>query len=161
MTIEERLAALQGMTTAELKAEWRLVFGEDPRSGNRAWMQKRLAWGLQAEEYGGLSAEAEHRIQELLPEALKWLPLGFASFPARDAAGSPVRRRDLVPGTTIARRYKGRTIVVQIREDGQFEYDGRLFGSLTAVVKEITGGHWSGNHFFRLPRSKRNHAASA
>src|SRR5437870_11567851 len=97
MTIEERLAALQQMTTAELKAEWRAVFGEDPRSGNRPWMQKRLAWALQAEEYGGLSAEAERRIQELLPEALKWLPWGLSSFPARNAAGSPVRRRDLAP----------------------------------------------------------------
>jgi hypothetical protein len=161
MTIEERLAALQGMTTAQLKAEWRAVFGEDPRSGNRAWMQKRLAWALQAEEYGGLSEEAQRRIEELLPEALKWLPWGIGAFPARDAAGSPVRRRDLAPGTTLTRRYKNTTVVVQIRGDGQFEYDGRLFRSLTAVVKQVTGGHWSGNHFFRLPRTRKDDAASA
>jgi hypothetical protein len=161
MTIEERLSALQGMTTAELKAEWRLVFGEDPRTGNRRWMQKRLAWALQAEEYGGLSSEAQRRIEELLPEALKWLPWGFASFPAGNAAGLPVRRRDLAPGTTLTRHYKGKTIVVQIRGDDQFEYDGRLFRSLTAVVKEVTGGHWSGNHFFRLPRARKGDAATA
>jgi hypothetical protein len=160
MTIEERLAALQGMTTADLKAEWRAVFGEDPRSGNRAWMQKRLAWGLQAEAYGGLSAEAQRRIQELLPEALKWLPWGVGAFPMRDA-GLPVRRRDATPGTTLTRRYKDRTIVVHVRGDGQFEYDGRLFGSLTAVVKEATGAHWSGNHFFRLPRKRKGDARIA
>jgi hypothetical protein len=161
MTIEERLAALQGMTTAVLKAEWRLVFGEDPRSGNRAWMQKRLAWAIQAEEHGRLSEEAQRRIEELLPEALKWLPWGVGAFPQRNAAGSPVRRRDLAPGTTLSRHYKDKTIVVQIRGDGRFEYDGQLYRSLTAVVKEVTGGHWSGMHFFRLPRTRKGDAASA
>jgi len=161
MSIEERLEGLQRMTTAELKAEWRAVFGEDPRSGNRVWMQKRLAWALQAEEYGGLSAEAQRRIEELLPEALKWLPWGVGAFPMRDAAGSPVRRRYLAPGTTLTRRYKNRTIVVQVRGDGRFEYDGRLFRSLTAVVQEVTGGHWSGNHFFNLPRKRKGYATSA
>src|SRR5262245_13245565 len=161
MTIEERLAPLEHMTTAEWKTEWRLVFGEDPRSGNRAWMQKRLAWALQAEEYGGLSEEAQRRIEELLPEALKWLPWGIGAFPMRDAAGSPVRRRDLAPGTTLTRRYKDRTIVVRVRGDGRFEYEGRLFSSLTAVVKEVTGGHWSGNHFFKLPKVRKGDAASA
>lgn len=162
MTIEERLATLETMTTPQLKEEWRAVFGEDPRTGNRRWMQKRLAWALQAEEYGGLSPEAERRIQELLPEALKWLPWGFASFPARVAAGSPARRRDLTPGTTLTRRYKGKTIVVLIRGDGQFEYEGCMFRSLTAVVERVTGGaHWSGRHFFRLPRVRKGDAASA
>src|SRR5262245_66127231 len=133
MTIEQRLAALHTMTTAELKAEWRLVFGEDPRSGNRAWLQKRLAWALQAEEYGGLSEEAQRRIEELLPEALKWLPWGIGAFPLRNTVGSPVRRRDLAPGTTLTRRYKDRTIVVHVRVDGQFDYDGRPAGSRTAA----------------------------
>jgi len=31
-----------------------------------------------------------------------------------------------------------------------FEYDGRVFRSLSAVAREITGSHWNGNLFFNL-----------
>src|SRR5438093_13466618 len=100
MTIEERLAALQEMSTAELKAEWRAVFGEEPRSGNVPWMRRRLAWGLQAQVWGGLSEAAKQRIGELTPLALASMPWGSHSFPARDAAVSPLERgcSNLKPG---------------------------------------------------------------
>src|SRR2546426_8153727 len=85
MSIEERLEALQRMTTAELKAEWRAVFGEDPRSGNVPWMRRRLAWGVQAQVLGGLSEAAKQRIEELTPLALASMPWGHRSFPERNA----------------------------------------------------------------------------
>ena len=69
-------------------------------------------------------------------------------------------RSTLEPGTVLARPYRGKTIVVTVREDG-FEYDGRLFRSLTAVAMAITGAHWSGTHFFRLGRERKGNAASA
>ncbi|MCI0408344.1 MAG: DUF2924 domain-containing protein [Acidobacteria bacterium] len=148
-----RIAKLQQMTTAELRAEWRRVMGEEPRSYNKAWLWKRLAWAIQAREYGGLSARAQARLEELLPFAEIWMPLGKRAFPSSEPS-SPSNGHDrLSPGTVITRPYKGRTLVVTVREDG-FEHDGAVYRSLTAVARAVTGSHWNGRHFFGL-KSKR------
>ena len=58
-----------------------------------------------------------------------------------------------LPGSLLARDYKGQTIVVKVLDSG-FEYDGRVFGSLSAVAQEVTGAKWNGFAFFGL-RHKR------
>jgi hypothetical protein len=50
-------------------------------------------------------------------------------------------------GEEIAREYKGRNIVVKVREAG-FEYEGKLYKSLSAVAREVTGTKWNGFLFF-------------
>lgn len=158
LTMDEMLAALRTMPCRELKAEWRALFGEEPRSGNVAWMRKRLAWAIQAREYGGLSEAAERRIQDLLPQALAWMPIGHQTFPRQATPVSPAERGRLAPGTVLTRPYKGMTVVVTVRADG-FEYDGALHGSLSAVAKAVTGSHWNGRLFF-FGRERKGHAAS-
>jgi len=54
-------------------------------------------------------------------------------------------------GTILVRPYRGQMLQVKVLEEG-FEYDGRIFDSLTAVTKRITGKHWNGYHFFGLIR---------
>jgi len=56
------------------------------------------------------------------------------------------------PGTVLTRRYKGKTLQIHIRERG-FEFDGRVYASLSAVARAITGSHCNGLFFFRLTRS--------
>jgi hypothetical protein len=51
------------------------------------------------------------------------------------------------PGGSVERHYKGRDIVVTVREDG-FEYDGKLYKSLSAIAHEVTGCKWNGFLFF-------------
>lgn len=137
------------MPTGELRKLWRETFREDPRSGNVPWLRRRLAWGLQAQALGGLSEAAKQRIEDLTPIALASMPWGHRSFSERNPSVSPAKRdrRIPAPGTTIARRYKGQTLEVLVREDG-FEYDGAIYASLTAVAKVITGSHWNGHLFF-------------
>ncbi len=154
-----RLAKLQQMTTAELREEWRSVLGEEPRSCNRVWLFKRLAWAIQAKEYGGLSARAQARLEELLPMAEAWMPLGKRAFPKELPLPAAAHESQLSPpGSVITRVYKGRTLVVTVREDGSFEFDGAIFPSLTAIAKAVTGSHWGGNHFFFGAKSKRRTA---
>ena len=47
------------------------------------------------------------------------------------------------------RCYRGQTLEVKVLTRG-FEYDDRIYASLTAVAREITGKHWNGYHFFGL-----------
>ena len=152
-SIAARIAKLQQLTTAQLREEWRQVIGGEPRSNNRVWLYKRLAWAVQAKEYGGLSARAQARLEELLPFAEMWMPLGkkglAAPPPAVTASPAPT------PGSIFTRVYKGRTLTVLLRDDGRFEFDGDIYGSLTAIAKAVTGSIWNGRLFFGLPPARK------
>ena len=53
------------------------------------------------------------------------------------------------PGTILTRRYKGRTLQVEVLEHG-FACEGKTYRSLSAVAKAVTGSHCSGHFFFGL-----------
>ena len=146
--LSERIAEIHRMAWSELRLLWRETFGDEPRSGNVAWMRKRLAWGVQAAVLGGLSEAAKQRIEELTPAALAWLPWGFKSFPERHDAVSPVKRDAPTPGTVITRAYRDRTLELLVREDGRFELDGVIYPSLSAAAQGATGSHWNGRLFW-------------
>ena len=143
-----KVSAIQRMGCGELRALWRETFGEEPRSGNATWMRKRLAWGVQAAALGGLSEAAKQRIEELTPAAIAWMPIGHRSFHERHDAVSPMKHDRLTPGTVLTRAYKGRTLDLLVREDGQFELDGVIYPSLSAAAQGATGSHWNGRLFW-------------
>ena len=151
-SMTDRIQALQGMTTAQLREEWRRVMGEEPRSYHRTWLWKRLAWAIQAKEYGGLTTRDQERLQELLPHAEAWMPLGKRAF---QDVGSGIRvpkpkdSKIPVPGTVLTRAYRGQTIAVRTLEDG-FDFEGTRYPSLSAVAKAVSGMHVNGFRFFRL-----------
>jgi hypothetical protein len=156
-TMTDRIHALQAMSTSELRAEWQRIMNEPPRSNSRVWLWRRLSWAIQAREFGGLSARAQERLKELLPHAETWMPIGRKAF---QDIGTPLpvpqARNARLPaiGTEIVRLYRGRNLVVRILEDG-YEFEGRRYSSLTAIVKTVTGGsHQSGPRFFGLKGSE-------
>ena len=61
---------------------------------------------------------------------------------------APVDPRLPPPGTILARPYKGQLVQVQVLTDG-FAYAGRVYPSLSAVAKAVTGTHTNGYLFFR------------
>lgn len=52
-------------------------------------------------------------------------------------------------GTHLVREWNGRTYQVEALEKG-FRLDGKIYRSLSATAKKITGAHWSGPRFFGL-----------
>jgi hypothetical protein len=58
-----------------------------------------------------------------------------------------------MPGTILSRDYKGRRISVEVRETG-FDYDGKIYRSLSAVAQAVTGTKWNGFLFWGLTKSK-------
>ncbi len=68
---------------------------------------------------------------------------------ALDACAERADSRLPAPGNILSRLYKGRLVHVRVLPKG-FEYDGKIFKSLSAVAKVITGSHTSGFLFFRI-----------
>ncbi len=46
--VAKELAALQRMGGAALREKYAEVFGEATTTGNRTWLQRRIAWRIQA-----------------------------------------------------------------------------------------------------------------
>jgi hypothetical protein len=65
LNVTHEVAALQRMTVKELRAKFADVCGDETRSGNRAWLIKRIAWRMQANHEGGLTERARQRAWEL------------------------------------------------------------------------------------------------
>lgn len=59
----------------------------------------------------------------------------------------------------LVRRYRGKDIVVRVREDG-FEYDGHVYRSLSSAVRTATGTPWNGFAFFRLAHQRQRMRAN-
>ncbi|MEO2014520.1 MAG: DUF2924 domain-containing protein [Fuerstiella sp.] len=154
MNIEEDVAALQQMSTDELRDRYTEVFVEQPRSRHKVYLIRKIAWRLQANAEGDLSERARRRAEELAADAdvRTTSPRGMsvATIPKRTKqAEVQLDPRLPAPGISVIRKYKGRTLEVRVLRDG-FEYDGEKFKTLSAVAKAITGSHCNGFRFFKL-----------
>jgi hypothetical protein len=162
VNIAREVAALKRLPATQLRAKYAEVFGESVRSGNKAWLVKRIAWRLQALAEGDLSERARQRAAELANDAdLRLRP------PKGKTTDSPLERtttkllplkvdgRLPPPGTILTRQYKGELLQVQVLSHG-FAFQGEVYPSLSAVAKAITGSHCNGFLFF-----KHGHRGSA
>jgi hypothetical protein len=155
--IEREIAALQRLSSGQLRQRYAELFGETTNANNKAWLLKRIAWRLQELAEGNLSERARQRAAELACDAD--LRLNPPRAKAGETCPTEVQPRTrtlefetdprLPPaGTIITRNYKGRLLKVQVLRSG-FEYDGQVYGSLSAVAKAITGSHCNGFLFFQ------------
>lgn len=134
-----RLAALKDAPIADLKQQWRDLFGTEPPPYNRPFLESRLAYRTQELAYGGLKPETLARL-EALGEQLD--------------GGNPVLRRirgddKPVAGTRLVREHRGVEHIVTVLQDG-YEWQGRPYRSLSAIARAITGTRWNGWAFFGL-----------
>ncbi len=56
LNVGTEISALKRMTVTELRAKHVEVFGEETRSGHKQYLVKRIAWRIQAQAEGDLSA---------------------------------------------------------------------------------------------------------
>jgi hypothetical protein len=142
-TVLPRLAALKTAPIADLKQQWRTLFGSEPPPFSRTYIQSRLAYRIQELAYGGLKPETVARL-EALGEQL-------------DGGNITLRRirRDAKPiaGTRLVREYQGIEHTVTVLADG-YEWQGRPYQSLSAVARAITGTRWNGLVFFGLKNQR-------
>lgn len=153
MAVKEKLQSeiekLENATFEQIQEKYLELFkAKEMPCNNKSYLLKRIIYKLQELEYGGLSKEAKDKIEELTKE---FDPINnIALRPSIPKERVLLRDRRLpIPGTVIIKEYKGNNFQVKVLEKG-FEYNGKIFKSLTAVVKAITGAHWNGYLFFNL-----------
>ena len=156
VNVGKEVAALERLTTQELRAKYAEVFGDPTKANNKPWLVKRIAWRLQAMAEGDLSQRARQRAAELANDAdLRLSPpkvqLIAAPLERTKTAQLHLRGDDRLPppGTILTRRYKGQTLQVKVLHQG-FEFETQVYQSLSAVAKHISGQHCNGYAFFRL-----------
>ena len=164
LNIVNEVAALERLTMGQLRQRFAEVFGEATQASNRTRLVKRIAWRLQALAEGDLSDRARRRAAELARDA----DLRLNPPPSKTTTTSPppepvnipapVDHRLPPPGTILARPYKGQLVQVQVLTEG-FAYAGRVYPSLSAVAKAITGSHCNGFLFFRNSLNHKKESA--
>lgn len=145
---------LKDSSLEDLRAKYEELFdGQKPTSNNKAFIWRKLAYKMQELAYGGLSEATKGRINELIklydPVNNKSLRPGEPVPKIGKKRGISHDRRLPIPGTIITKEYKGRSLAIKVLE-GNFEFNGKIYKSLTAIAKEVTGAHWNGYLFFNL-----------
>ncbi|MCT2557360.1 DUF2924 domain-containing protein [Tsuneonella sp. YG55] len=124
--LDERLAALADMKPAALRHEWERAYGMPAPRISGELLRMGIAYRLQEKVHGGLS--------RCSTTALK----------AASDRGPPIKA-----GTRLVRSWHGRTVTVEVSENG-FVFEDQQYASLSAIAREVTGTNWSGPRFFGL-----------
>jgi hypothetical protein len=151
--------ALRHQSVGQLRVKYREVFGLESRSNHKQFLVRRIAWRLQANAEGDLSERARQRASALAEEADLRIraPESFLN-PLSSPIGNRLRDPRLpAPGTWLSRQFQGQTVSAEVLEKG-FRYQERVYRSLSAVARQVTGVQWNGFAFFALRGSaERRH----
>ena len=142
--VEPRLAALPTLSKAALGDLRKHFFGStSPTQLRRDLMIPILAYRIQEQTFGSLSARAHERL----------LDLGRAY----EKGGHPALARGprLRPGTRLVRQWGDRVHLVNVETNG-YEYQGARYQSLSEIARLITGTRWSGPLFFGIKCESAN-----
>lgn len=163
-TIHKQIDELSRMTVRQLREKHLELFGEETRGHHKQFLFRRIAWRIQALAEGGLSERAKRRALEIANDAdlrLRAPRTKFGQETTIDPRLSITRkvsgdldRRLPPPGSYLEREYKGRRVMVKVLTKG-FEFEGRMYRSLSAIASEVAGTKWNGFLFFNLSAEEK------
>lgn len=134
--VEAEIEKLADLDLPELRDRWKVLYGRPaPPSFRSKLLRRALAYKLRVNAYGDLSPAMKKRLRDI------------ADAVRNGNADAVLKIPLLKPGTQLIRRWKGQTLTVTVLEDG-FTWEGRIYNSLSALAKAITGTSWSGQKFF-------------
>jgi len=145
-----QITKLKNASAEELLKRYKELYGEDATGTHKTYLWRKIAYKLQELEYGELSAKARNRLRALIEE---YDPINNKALrPDKPAMHQQLPLKDKrlpIPGTVITKEYKDTSYRVKVLEKG-FEYNDKIYKTLSAIAKEITKAHWNGYLFFNL-----------
>ena len=138
-SVASQIARLPELPMPEIKALWQRLFGDDTPTHNRQFLERRIAYRLQEVEFRKVDANLLERNKRRIASLV-------------ETGKVKKRDRDYRPaaGTVLTREYQGVEHRVIVTQDGQYDFQGRMYPSLSMIAREITGTRWSGPLFFGL-----------
>ena len=133
--LARHLQAVERMGVDELRAQWRLRFGEPPPVRSGDLLRRALAERLQEAAFG-VDTELQRRLRPMA---------------ARVRAGRKptVAAAQYKAGAILVKEWDGARHRVEVVEGG-FIWNGERHRSLSAIARQITGVRWNGPRFFGL-----------
>ena len=146
--MEIEIGNLAGLNLSSLRSRWLAAYGtEAPKSMSRELLIRAVAYRVQEDRFGGLSASTKAKL---------------LAGPVSGSKRASIRKdRSMKAGTRFLREWNGRTHEVIALPDGQFLYDGIAHRSLSAIARLITGTRWSGPAFFGLKEHEKETSDAA
>jgi Protein of unknown function (DUF2924) len=130
------------LAPCEIRALWRERFGRSvPRALTNQLLVRMLAWKIQEKAFGGHD------------NATKRLLDGYGKS-GKGPAGEGGLNQRLKTGTVLVRDFNGTRHTVTLVPDG-FIWQEKIYSSLSAIAKIITGTNWNGPRFFGLRESPK------
>ncbi len=140
-SLAHHLASLPGLDRGELRQRWLDLFSSPaPNIENLRLFRHEIARRIQVAMFGDVDQRTRRQLVAL----------------SHDARTLNARSPSMLPtGTVIIKDWRGRQYRVEVTGAG-YLFDGRIFSSLSAISRSITGTTWSGPRFFGLRRSKQS-----
>lgn len=133
-TVLQQIARIREAKVEELIRQYRDLFGREPPTRDYQHLRRVLVHRIQEIHFGALDEETREKLLAVGREVEKR---------QRGAV-----RLDAARGTQWRREWNGTTYVVTATGDGRYEWNGAVYGSLTAVATAITGTHRNGKKWF-------------
>jgi hypothetical protein len=136
--LSAEVSLLESLDLEQLRARWKILFETEalPRF-SRDLLMRAVAYRIQERVLGGLKPATRRLFERVSQDARARRPIRVA----------PVRK--LAPGALLIRQWGGAKHQVTVLEGGVM-FRGKLYRSLSAVARVITGNRWSGPLFFGL-----------
>jgi DUF2924 family protein len=142
-----------------VRRRWRSLIGRHPpKTISHVLMDRILAWREQVVKAGDISSRSRTILAAALAGKAASAGEGLRTQQGEDNEdGARNRHRPRAPvrvGAALFREHAGVLHRVTVDAEG-FEWEGRMYTSLSAVARAITGVRWNGPRYFGLDRGAR------
>ena len=133
--VRRELLELQRMTEADLRNKWMTLYGTEAPNFGGPFLRRRLAYRIQELAYGGVTEPTLKKIREVNVPPTR----GYR------------KKLNLRAGTIICRIWHRKRYDVTVLQNG-FEWEGKLYPTLSSIAKKISGTNRNGLEFFGIQK---------
>lgn len=132
------ISHLHELTLEDLRSKWAQAWGREPHARiGRSMLERSLAYKWCELN---LSQDQQRRLDQFIKQ-YKRNPRCFDEY-----------KTTLKPGTRIVRNWNGKRYSVIVLKNGDYEYNSKIYSSLSQIATDITGTRWNGWVFFGIKK---------